>query len=59
MYDRKKPFKVQIESAGPWSEKNREMFIELVAEAIALFWSDPANREAFKKQMKEESSESV
>lgn len=39
MYNRKEPFKVHIESAGPWSEKDRELFIELVAEAVALYWS--------------------
>ncbi len=51
MYDRKEPLKVQIESAGPWSEKDRELFIKLLAEAVALYWSNPENREALRGQI--------
>ena len=53
MYGRKEPLKVQIESAGQWSESNKELFIELVAEAIALYLNDPANREAMKRNKQE------
>ena len=49
MYGRKEPLKVQIESAGSWAESNKELFIELVAEAIALYLNDPVNREAMKR----------
>ena len=57
MYDRKKPLKVQIESVGPWSEKDREMFIQLLSEAIARYLSIPENREKIRAQIAERTSE--
>ena len=57
MYDRKEPLKVKIESAGEWPEKNRELFIEILAKAIVRYWSIPENREAIRARLAEQSAE--
>lgn len=57
MAEKKTNFNIQIESAGPWPEKKRELFIEILAEAIARYWSVPENREKIRAQIAEQTSE--
>jgi hypothetical protein len=55
---RKKNFDIKIESAGPWSEKKREEFIELMAKAAFVrFWRVPENREKIRAELTEKDSE--
>ena len=51
MVEKKTNFNIQIESAGPWSEKDRELFIKLLAEALAQYLSSPENCEALRGQI--------